>query len=127
MSEKIHAAVPVVLKGTAKGQETGGVVQTGTREVEIESLPHNLPDVITVDISNLAMGEKLTVGDLDESVGYTVTTDRETVLVAIVAPRKLEETGPEETEPVAGEQTKTTKATPADEAAPAVAGDSEGS
>ncbi len=96
LKDKIHAAVPVILKGESVGQKAGGIVQTGIREVEIEAIPTKIPDSISVDITSLDIGEHLTVGDLPAAEDYKILSEPEGILVTIVAPRMAEQ--PETTE-----------------------------
>lgn len=91
MNQKIHSRVPVVFKGEAKGQKAGGVIQAGVREVEVEGLPGNLPEVISIDVSNLDIGDHLTAHDIPSLEGCRVLTDPEATLVTITAPRRAEE------------------------------------
>jgi len=118
MEEKLHTTAPVILKGEARGQKSGGILQTGVREVEIECLPLNIPESILVDITELGIGENLTVADIAVSVDFRILTDPETLLVTIIAPRTAEE--PQAAEPEEGVTEAPgeagTKAAPAEEA-----------
>jgi len=59
MDKTITVTVPVVLKGEAKGvKQQGGIVDfVQPREIEIEVLPGDIPESITVDISELMLHE----------------------------------------------------------------------
>ncbi len=98
LKEKIHATVPVVLRGESVGQRAGGIVQSGIREVEVEAIPTKLPESIPVDITSLDIGESLTVGDIPVCEDYKVLTGPEAILVTIVAPRMAEQPETTETE-----------------------------
>ena len=52
MDKMLTVTVPIVLKGEAKGvKQQGGIVDFVNREIEIETLPGDIPENITVDIS----------------------------------------------------------------------------
>jgi len=62
--KEIAIEVPVNIIGKSKGVMTGGVLTLNQRRLKVKALPKNLPDFITVDISNLEMGNKLYVTKL---------------------------------------------------------------
>ncbi len=87
LKDKLHTTVPVTLKGEARGLKNGGIIQTGPREIEIECMPTEIPEVIAIDISSLDIGDHLTVGDIPAPADYKILTELDTVLVTVVAPR----------------------------------------
>ncbi|MDK2820643.1 MAG: large subunit ribosomal protein [Clostridia bacterium] len=87
LKEKIKSTVPVVLEGEAKGVKEGGILQHGAREIEVESLPVHLPESITVDISNLGLGENLTVGDINLPGEVKIITEPNVVIATILSNR----------------------------------------
>lgn len=97
MSEKLSTSIPIRIVGEARGVEEGGIVQHGLRELNIECLPADLPDVITVDVSPLGIGDQILVEDLVIPEGVAVLTEADTQVVSVVAPR-IEEEEPEEEE-----------------------------
>ncbi|GEA18077.1 MAG: large subunit ribosomal protein [Moorella sp. (in: firmicutes)] len=90
LDEKIRATVPVILEGEAKGVEQGGILQYGLREVEVEGLPADLPEVITVDISNLGVGEHLEVADIKAPPGVKILSEPDAVIATVVSTRAVE-------------------------------------
>ena len=56
--------VPVRSTGTARGVLNGGVLRRNLRKLRVKALPANLPDFITMDISNMKIGNKKYVRDL---------------------------------------------------------------
>src|ERR687893_3255714 len=57
MQERIEVTVPLHLVGESPGSEEGGVLQQVAYEVQVESLPGDIPQEITLDVSNLGMNE----------------------------------------------------------------------
>ncbi|GAB4268301.1 50S ribosomal protein L25/general stress protein Ctc [Thermincola ferriacetica] len=108
LSDKIHTTVPIHLTGEAEGVKKGGILQSGLRELEIECVPANIPDHISVDISGLDIGDSLTVADIAGQDGFAVKNDPATVIVSIVSPHWAEAiedkaVEPAQTEPANGE------------------------
>lgn len=92
----ITLTVPVRFEGIPQGQKEGGDTQINIREIGITCLPKNIPSEITVDISELLVGDSLHVYDLEvEGVEFEVAPEQ--TLVSVVAPR-LEVLEPEEEE-----------------------------
>jgi large subunit ribosomal protein L25 len=130
LDQAISSTVVLDLVGAdeAPGVKEGGVLEQVTRELNIEALPGDIPDVIQYDVSGVQIGDTITLEAISPPRGVTLTDDPETV-VATVTPPKLqleEEEGiEEETELVAeGETAEETEEAAAD--APAEGGDSEG-
>src|SRR3954453_12167386 len=92
MDKTITVTVPVVLKGEAKGvKQQGGIVDFVNREIEIEVLPGDIPENITVDVSELMLHEGLRVRDLQtEGTKWKSTSDQDMMIVHVVAPRAEE-------------------------------------
>lgn len=107
MTEKIRATVPVMLEGTAPAvAEFNGVVISGVSQLDVEALPRDLPESITVDISELNhIGDGVYVRDLVIPINVAVLTDKDEMVTIISAgtaeePEEVEEVeaGPEEPE-----------------------------
>ena len=89
MDKTLTVTVPVVLKGEAKGvKQQGGIVDFVHREIEIEVLPGDIPESITVDISELMLHEGVRVRDVQtEGSKWTATSDPDMMIVHVVPPR----------------------------------------
>jgi large subunit ribosomal protein L25 len=98
MDEKITVSVPMHLEGEAAGVRDGGVLQQLLREIEIDALPAEIPEEITIDISELEVGESLSVVDLELPEGIELVTDKDEVIVTVVTPTELVEEDEEEEE-----------------------------
>ena len=85
----VHVAVHAV--GDPIGvRDTKGILNLVLHELEISCLPANIPERIDADVSNLAIGDVLTVGDLTPPEGVRILNDRGQA-IAIVAPPMAEE------------------------------------
>ena len=63
-SKPVAINVPVVIKGNSEGVREGGKLILTTRKIKISADLKNLPDDVTVDITNLKMGKSIVAGDL---------------------------------------------------------------
>jgi large subunit ribosomal protein L25 len=92
MDKPIKVTVPVVHRGEPVGVKTeGGFVDFVTREVEVECLPRDIPESLSIDISELHIQQSFKVGSMAVPDGVKVLTDPGTVLVLISLPHKEEE------------------------------------
>jgi len=95
MDKTLTVTVPIVLKGEAKGvKQQGGIVDFVNREVEIEVLPGDIPENITVDISELMLNQGVRVRDLQtEGAKWKPTSEGDMMIVHVVT-LKVEEEAP---------------------------------
>ncbi len=91
MTEIIEVTVPLHVTGHAPGVEEGGVLQQVAYEIQVESLPGDIPQEITLDVSSLGMNENLTLGDLTLPEGVTLLSEPEEVAVTVTAPTEISE------------------------------------
>jgi len=105
MDKVIIVTVPVVLKGEARGvKQQGGVLDFVTRQIEVETLPTEIPERIEVDVTELVINEGVRLRDVAGGQRWTAITDVDTLLVHVVAPRTEEAAAPAvEAAPAAGE------------------------
>ena len=111
MDELLTAEATVETVGDPAGVATGGgVLQVLLRTLEIECLPADLPESITLDVSKLQIGESIHIRDLTLPKGVTVLNDPDLTVVSVAAPTVEEEpepsTAPAGAQPVATEETK---------------------
>ena len=98
MDKLIRVNVPLNLVGEAFGVKTeGGFVDFMTRELEVECLPADIPENISVDISSLHLHQSLKVNDIAPPAGVKVINEPNTVVVLIQVPHEEKvEVKPEE-------------------------------
>ena len=118
MDEVLTVEVAVETTGEPAGVKTGGgVLEVILRTLEIECLPADLPEAITVDVSALEIGQSIHVRDLALPKGVTVVNDGDLTVVSVAAPTVVEETTPSTTE--AGAQPEVINEKKPDTTAPA--------
>lgn len=86
MNKKIKAEIQIHFVGEPEGAKEGGIVQYGDTTVEVESLPQNLPERFTLDITDLKIGDKLTVADLEETDDIKIIAEPEKILISLIPP-----------------------------------------
>ncbi len=96
LDQAIQVNVPVEVVGTSKGVERGGYLQVVRHDLEVSCLPTDVPSSITVDISDLDIGDSIHVDKI--TVGDEVTLLYETnfTVITVVAPMAEEEEAEEE-------------------------------
>jgi large subunit ribosomal protein L25 len=90
LDRAIHAVVPVELAGVehSPGVREGGVLEQITRELNVEALPTAIPEAIVHDVSELQIGDTVTLSAVSAPEGVTLLDDlEETVLATLTAPR----------------------------------------
>ena len=83
---EITAHIPAHLNGESPGVKLGGVIEQYIHAIEITCLPDDLPETIEVDISGLALGDSLHLGDIKYPKGVRPTHAAEVVVVHIGKP-----------------------------------------
>jgi len=81
--KEISMNIPVKIEGSAPGVlNSGGVLSINKRKLRVKSLPKDLPDFITVDISSLELGNKLYTSELQND-SYTILHPDNTVVCQV--------------------------------------------
>jgi large subunit ribosomal protein L25 len=91
MSSELQVNVRIQLDGESMGVKDGGVLQQTLHEVSLTATPDQIPQAIHVDISNLQVGENLTIADISSGNNFTINHDEEEVVVTILPPKQEEE------------------------------------
>ncbi len=93
MDEKIKTEVPLHFEGEAPAvYNLNAMLLQPLESVEIEALPKDLPENITVDLNGLEeVGQEITVGDLNIPSGVTVLNDPDQLVAKTEAEREEEE------------------------------------
>jgi|SRR5918998_4397190 large subunit ribosomal protein L25 len=117
MRERIVVTVPLTVAGDgdSPGVGEGGVLDQVAYEVEVESLPGNIPQELVIDVSGLQMNDNLTLADIQLPEGVELISDPEEVAAAVTPPTEItdeemeaagivEEPSDEETEEVEGDE-----------------------
>lgn len=90
LKDRITTSVAIVLRGEEAVEKTGGIIQHGMRELDIECLPTDIPEHIVVDISTLHVGQHIAAGEIKLPEGVELINEPEEVVVSVVAPKHTE-------------------------------------
>ena len=93
--EKIKVYVPIALKGSSLAEKEGLNVMQTLSEVEIETLPTDIPHEFSVDVSALSeVGQIISVNDLSLPKGVKLLAEEHTVIVTVTEKQKEEPIAP---------------------------------
>jgi len=88
LDTKLKLKVAIHVTGEPQGVKVeGGIFEFILREVEVECLPDDIPESITVDVTPLTLGKNLRVADLPMGLKVKVLTDPNRVVAHVVALR----------------------------------------
>ncbi|NBC49181.1 MAG: 50S ribosomal protein L25/general stress protein Ctc [Gammaproteobacteria bacterium] len=97
--DKLRLTIPIhfVNEETCPGVKMGGTVSHNVTEIEVSCLPGDLPEYLTVDMSQMDMGDVVHVSELQlpEKVELTHSLDPETPVVSIYSPQAESSTSEE--------------------------------
>jgi large subunit ribosomal protein L25 len=103
MDEVIQADVPLEPIGIANGvKNMGGLLEQNLRTLAIECLPRDLPDLITVDVAALNIGDAIHVREILLPPGVTTRVQPDLTAFSVLAPTVEEEPVVAEVEAAAG-------------------------
>jgi len=95
LNVEIHADVTIELEGVEEspGVKEGGIMEHVVREITIEALPEAIPDLITVDVSAMVIGDTVQLDSIDppEGVKFMADAPEEVTIATLNPPRVVEE------------------------------------
>ena len=74
--------IPVKLNGLAEGVRAGGKLALNVRKLAVKALYTQFPDTLDIDVTNLALGKTMKVGELSYE-GLEIITSKEVVVCAV--------------------------------------------
>lgn len=96
MDQVVAVKVQLKLEGNAAGVlNEGGVLVQSLNEVEIECLPSDIPENITIDISELNLGDSLKVEEIELDEKLSLKSDNQQVIASVTQAMKEEEAEPD--------------------------------
>lgn len=84
LKKNVRVSVEIKVEGKPVGIAEGGLLNIVTRQVEVECLPTDIPDSITVDVSNLNVGDSLHVSEVQVPEGVKMISRPELTIAAVV-------------------------------------------
>lgn len=97
----LKTRVPVHTEGTPAGIKLGGLFELFLHEIEVECLPKDMPETITLDVSELDVGHSIHIRDIAPQEGVKVLNPPDQVVCIVIRKREEVEAAPAEEEGVA--------------------------
>ena len=117
MDKKVIVDCPLELTGIAIGvKDSGGVLGHPVKKIKIECMPTEIPEKISIDVSNLAIGDSIHVRDVSIP-NVVIKSPGDEVIAVVTHPTREEEVAKPEV--AVGEEGAAPAAAPAEGAAPA--------
>src|SRR5699024_3890126 len=91
MSEEMDVEVTLHLEGEPEGVKEGGILQQPQYVLQVRAKPRNIPEEISIDVSNLAIGDSLAIEDIKVTGEYELTEEPDTTIATILPPDTVEE------------------------------------
>jgi large subunit ribosomal protein L25 len=84
--EAVTITVPVEAVGESIGVKNGGVLEHVRFSLRVRALPKNLPEVLSVDVSHLEIGQSIHLGEIKPPEGVEILGDKKISVLAVAAP-----------------------------------------
>ena len=91
----IVISVPLVISGHAKGVQQGGKFYQNARSLRVSALMKDLPDEVTVDITDLGLDKRIKAGDI-QLKNVAVVSDKDTIICGVKTTRNVTAAAAEE-------------------------------
>ena len=84
--QEVNTKIPVVFNGNAIGVINGGKLRKTLRKLSVRATPENLPDNVTLEITDMKIGAKIYVRDV-EAKNFDILTSATAVIVSVKTAR----------------------------------------
>ena len=78
----ITVGIPVKLNGLAKGVRDGGKLNLSIRKIDVTAPYKNIPEILNIDVTDLALGKAIKVGELSFE-GLKLATPAQVVVCSV--------------------------------------------
>lgn len=89
MGKPVDTEVPLLTEGKAKGVVAGGEIYVNFRALPVRCTPDKIPAQVTVDVTNMELGDTLRAKDVGVPAGVEILLDPERSVIACAEPRKI--------------------------------------
>lgn len=83
LTKTVRVSIEIKTEGKPAGISDGGLLSIVNRQVEIEVLPTDIPENLTVDVSHLGVGESVHVSDLKLPAGVKMISSPDLTLAVV--------------------------------------------
>jgi large subunit ribosomal protein L25 len=96
LAKKVVVKVPVHTHGDPVGVKLqGGLHEVVTRDIEVECLPEDIPEVFTVEVSGLSIGQSIRASEIPMTGSMRLISPADAVISHVVGVKVVEEVAPE--------------------------------
>lgn len=88
LDKEVKVDVPLEFVGVAKGTKLGGILETYRENVRLASKPMDMPQKVVVDVSDMNIGDTISVADLKLPENVSAVHDRNFAIVSVLAKSK---------------------------------------
>ena len=82
VTERITVEIPLEIKGTPKGTQEGGVLESRLDHLEVECLAIDIPELIVVSVKDLDVGQSLHASDVKLPEGVKLITGADVIVAS---------------------------------------------
>ena len=86
----IQVDISIELNGEPEGVKSGGIIDHKIHSLSVECLPKDMIESIPVDITNLNIGDSLTVSDITVTSKIKILTDENLQVICVNAPKVID-------------------------------------
>lgn len=86
---KVTVPIRVINREISAGVKMGGVFEQYLRDVEMSVLPREIPSDIEIDVAKLAIGNTVTLNDLNLPESAELSLQGDTIVVTVAKPRSM--------------------------------------
>ena len=103
LDERVEVTVPIVLRGTPVGLSSDGVLQQAANEVTMECTVTEIPEEVSLQVTDLDIGQALYMRDLPLPEGAKLLSNSDTMIcsIIVIAEEEVPAEAPEAEEAVA--------------------------
>ena len=87
LDQAIQTSVAIETTGQSPGVLEGGILNIVQRELNVEGLPLEIPDLVEVSIEGMQLGESRTVADIEVPEGVTILDDSDSIVLTVAVTR----------------------------------------
>src|SRR5699024_2876624 len=88
MSEEMDVEVTLHLEGDAQGVKDGGILQQPLYELQVRAKPRDIPETITIDVSDLEIGDSISVEEIKVTGKFELIDEPDTTVVSVLPPEE---------------------------------------
>jgi large subunit ribosomal protein L25 len=92
----VDTVVPIFTKGRSKGVQRGGKLTVALRTLALRAAPTNIPADVTIDVTNVDIGDVIHVADIELPEGVVATLPPKQTVLGVYEDRRAVAKGDEE-------------------------------